>query len=198
MKKFFISVAFCVSVFLSANATFFSGYEPARMPVSTFVGIGGIWGSTSQNVMGMFTKLSGTDFIIMLYDKKSEPWDYYCKVTIHDFQIPDLKTAKLAEKEDKQWWNFENCEMEYFYNIENPSLEQLFAEKGNFTLKINDEGASKRTVKCKTSLCPSFFYLGKNIKAQVINFFIEDISYGISLGSPNYNYLVFHSYKDKK
>lgn len=196
MKKFFISVAFCVSVFLSANATFFSGYEPARMPVSTFVGIGGIWGSTSQNTMGMFTKLSGTDFIIMLYDKTSEPWDYYCKVTIHDFQIPDLKTAKEVEKVGKQWWNFENCEMEYFYNIENPSLEQLFAEKGNFILKINDEGASKRTVKCKTSLSPSFFYLSKNFNSQAINFFIEDISYGISLG--NVNYLLFHTYKDKK
>ena len=131
-----------------------------KLRVATTVFVGGIqaenWNTKDYKVA---TNISKDQFVATIYPSKDEAWNYYCKITLKNFNIPDKKSQKKYQKEG---FNFVyTADVEFYYNVEYPSLEDCFANYGGFVVNSKDKSAKKRTVEGRVELNPYFFKVGK-------------------------------------
>lgn len=132
-----------------------------QLEVGTCVWLGGIWGNnTNESDYMASTKVSTNSFEITLYPKQDEPWNYLCKISLKNFVIPDRKTQKEHQK-GKNAKSFEyDCDIEFFYSVDYPSVEECFANYGMFMVNAKDN-AKKRTVSGKIQFNKYFFSAGE-------------------------------------
>lgn len=148
-------------MFADARQQTFPAIGTNRLDVATSVKVGGFWSEKwNQTDYKLATQISKESFILTIYPSKDEVWNYFCKVTLLDFSIPDKKSIKSHQKEEKHF--VYNAKIEFFYNVQYPSLEECFASYGGFVVNSKDAEAKKRTVDGLVSFDPYFFTAGKN------------------------------------
>lgn len=145
--------------FASARDKVYKAYDTNKLDVATKVQVGGFWADNWKFDNKIATQVSKNYFVITLYPKKEEAWNYYCKINLKDFAIPDKKTIKEHQKEQKDFAF--PCDIEFFYNVQYPSLEECFANYGGFVVNSKDNDAKKRTIGGNIRLCWSFFNAGE-------------------------------------
>ena len=183
-KLFAIAMACVLNVSL-AFAVSYDAMGTNRLRVSTNVRVGDMWGEKWTN--GMFkvaTVTSDNKMTITLYSQNDEVWNYYCKITINDFSLPTWKMIKQNQKNDK-WFHYEDCDVEFFYNVEYPSVEECFANYKSFVVNSKNAEAKKRVVKGHVILNPYFFTAGNEQKDvqkmnMTINCFFDEVAFAIS------------------
>lgn len=151
----------CHSVSAFADYNVYDAFGTRKLRVATTVFVGGIqaenWNTKDYKVA---TNISKDQFVATIYPSKDEAWNYYCKITLKNFSIPDKKTQKKYQKDG---YNFvADADVEFYYNVEYPSLEDCFANYGGFVVNSKDKSAKKRTVEGRVELSPYFFTAGKN------------------------------------
>lgn len=183
--KLFAVVVACLFNVTAAFAATYDAMGTNRLRVSTCVRVGDMWAEKWNNTdYKVATTYKGDKFVVTVYARNDEVWNYYCKITINDFSIPDKKSIKAHQKYDK-WFVYSDCDVEFFYNVEYPSLEECFANYGGFVVNSKDSSAKKRKVKGKTSICNTFFTAGKEKKDvkkmdMTLNCWFDEVAYAIS------------------
>ena len=131
-----------------------------KLRVATTVQVGGMWAENWNTTdYKVATNISKDQFVAMIYPSKDEAWNYYCKITIKDFKIPDKKTIKEKQKKDDNFYY--NANLEFYYSVEYPSLEDCFANYGGFVVNSKDNSAKKRIVEGYVQFSPYFYTAGK-------------------------------------
>ena len=165
MKKYLsLSIMFvllaCNSIPVFADYNVYDAFGTRKLRVATTVFVGGIqaenWNTTDYKVA---TNISKDQFVAMIYPSKDEAWNYYCKITIKDFNIPDKKTIKEKQKKEDNFYY--NANVEFYYSVEYPSLEDCFANYGGFVVNSKDKSAKKRIVDGYVQFSPYFYTAGK-------------------------------------
>ena len=180
---FALIMAFALHAIPSSAKTYYAE-GTNRLRVSTCVCVGNMWAEKWNNTAyKAATTYNGDKFIITVYARNDEVWNYYCKITINDFSIPDRKTIKAHQKNDK-WFFYGDCDIEFFYNVEYPSVEECFANYGGFVVNSKDTSAKKRKVKGRAKFNPYFFTAGsekKDVKKMdmAINCWFDEVGYGV-------------------
>ena len=150
---------FCQPILAQAS----KGEGDNRINVSTRVAIGDYWGENwNQKDNKIHTSINKNKFIITLYPRSEEVWNYYCRITVQDFVLPDKKERKEHVKNGTDY--LYKCNVEFFYNVKYPSLEECFANYGGFVVNSKDTEAKKRTVEGVLRLNSMFFSLGEKFK----------------------------------
>lgn len=182
--KLFAAIAACLLNALSIGAKTYNAEGTNRLRVSTCVCVGNMWAEKwNNNDFKAATVYSGDKFIITVYPRNDEVWNYYCKITINEFSIPDKKTIKAHQKNNK-WLFYGDCDVEFFYNVEYPSIEECFANYGGFVVNAKDTSAKKRKVKGRVKVNPDFFTAGKEKKDvkkmdMAINCYFDEVGYAV-------------------
>ena len=102
-----------------------------RIDVSTRVAVGEYWGERwNSKDNRIFISIRDNKFVITLYPRTEEVWNHYCKITISDFMIPDKKIRQEHVKKSLDY--IYECTVDFYYNVEYPSLEECFANYGGF------------------------------------------------------------------
>lgn len=187
IKLFAIVVMACVSNVLPVMSKTYDAAGTNRLRVSTCVRVGDMWAEKWNNQdYKVATQFNATEekFVVTLYSRDDEVWNYFCKITINDFTLPTKKIIKENQKNDK-WFQYNNCDVEFFYNVEYPSVEESFANYGGFAVNSKNSAAKKRTVKGQVILCSTFFTAGgekkdTNKMNMTINCFFDEVAYAIS------------------
>ena len=146
LTNLFAIVLACVLNVLPVMSKTYDAEGTHRLKVSTCVRVGGIWGEKwNRDAYKVATQYDGEQFIVTLYSRNDEVWNYYCKIIVNDFAIPDKKTIKQKQKDNK-WFTFQNCDIEFFYDVEYPSIEECFANYKGFVVNSNDSSATRRFI----------------------------------------------------
>ena len=154
-----------------------------KLRVATTVQVGGMWAENwNTKDYKVATSISNNQFVITLYPSKDEAWNYYCKISINDFSIPDKKSKKTHQKEKKDF--IYNCDVEFYYNVEYPSIEECFANYGGFAVNSKDKTAKKRTIEGIVHFNPYFFTAGDEFgdnddEKMIMNFAIDEVVCGV-------------------
>lgn len=188
MKKYLsLSILFvllvCNSISVFADYNVYDAFGTRKLRVATTVFVGGIqaenWNTKDYKVA---TNISKDQFVVTIYPSNDEAWNYYCKVTIKDYIIPD---KKLQKKYQKDGFNFvANADVEFYYNVEYPSLEDCFANYGGFVVNSKDKSAKKRTVEGRVEVNPYFFSAGKNFgddkkDEMIMHLVLDDLIFSV-------------------
>lgn len=135
-----------------------------RIDVSTRVAVGEYWGERwNSKDNRIFISIRDNKFVITLYPRTEEVWNHYCKITISDFMIPDKKIRQEHVKKSLDY--IYECTVDFYYNVEYPSLEECFANYGGFVVNSKAPDAKKRTVVGKLRLNAKFFSCDDEYKA---------------------------------
>ncbi len=174
MKKFLVLVCVvAMSSSLFARGRVYSAYKQSPVNVSTCVYVGGMWGTTwDDENYNVLTSCSGNKFIVTVYPRTEQPWNYVCKITVNDFNIPTKKESKKQQKKDI-WFEYP-CTVEFFYNVDYPSMEECFANYGGFMVNAKDQ-AEKRNVSGVLKFNSHFFTAG-NEKDKSLFFGLIDLN----------------------
>ena len=195
MKTKILLTIFLIGFFniFIAEADIYKAEGTNRFKVSTCVRVGDIWAERwNSSDYKVATTLADGNFIVTLYPRNEEAWNYFCKITIKDFTIPNRKTI-YKNQNSALWFSYDDCDIEFFYNIEYPSIEECFANYGGFVVNSKNQSAKKRTVKGRVTLNPYFFTAGKRNhnntgkENMVVNFFFDEVGFAIDF----YDYLLF-------
>lgn len=144
--KLVVFLTICIFSITTVFAETYDAIGTRRLRVSTCVGVGGMWGEHwNTGSYKVATQISNNKFVLSLYSRDDEAWNYYCKITLKDFVIPDRKTNKAQQKSEK-WFHYD-CDIEFSYSVEYPSVEECFANYGGFVVNSKNTEAKKRTVK---------------------------------------------------
>lgn len=170
----------CISIPCSAKQLWPDGIGNNKLNVSTCVAVGGSWGERWNNQFyRILSSISENHFIITLYPRNEEAWNYFCKITIDDFVMPSKKADKLQKKSGK-WYSYP-CKVEFFYNVEYPSIEECFANYGGFIVNSKDTDVKKRVVAGRLNLNPDFFTAGNGEKVDMtLNLWLDNLGFAIS------------------
>ena len=173
-----------VSISAFARDKVFKAFGTSKLDVATKIQVGGFWADSWNMHNKIATQVSNNDFIITLYPQKEEAWNYYCKIKLKEFTVPDKKNIKKHKKERKDF-DFP-CDIEFFYNMQYPSLEECFANYGGFIVNSKDSDAKKRTIGGSIHFCWSFFSAGENFdggESSVMEFTVEidDTALGVHM-----------------
>ena len=188
MKKFKLFAIVVMACALNVLPIMSKTYDAAgtnRLRVSTCVRVGDMWAENWNNLdYKVATQLTEEKFVVTLYSRNDEAWNYFCKITINDFTLPPKKIIKENLKNDK-WFNYINCDVEFFYNVEYPSVEECFANYRGFAVNSKDSEAKKRKVQGKVTFCPTFFTAGNEGKDtskmnMTLNCFFDEVAFAIS------------------
>lgn len=165
----------------TSNVSTRSAIGQNRFNVATKAAVGGLWGDSWNNKdYKILTSISNQNFELTLYPRDDEPWNYVCKIKVKDFKIPTKKTEK-EQRKSKKWYSYD-CEVEFFYDVELPSIEDCFANYGGFVISSADEGAKKRVVSATLKLNPDFFIAGSKPSnyTMTINLVLDNVGFAIS------------------
>lgn len=182
--KVFAIIMACLFNVTAAFAVTCDAMGTNRLRVSTCVRVGEMWAEKWNNTdYKVATTVSETKMVITLYARNDEVWNYYCKITINDFSIPTWKMIKQHQKTGK-WFRYEDCDVEFFYNVEYPSIEECFANYGGFVVNSKNTAAKKRTVKGFVIMNDYFFTASMEQKdalkmKMTINCFFDEVGFGI-------------------
>lgn len=184
LNNIFAIVLACALNVLPVMSKTYDAAGTHRLKVATGVRVGGIWGEKwNRDTYKVATQYEDDQFVITLYSRNDEVWNYFCKITINDFFIPSKKEIKQKQK-DKKWFTYSNSDIEFFYNVEYPSIEECFANYMGFVVNSNNPAAKKRKVKGVVTFNPYFFTAGNEKKddrkmRMVLNCHFDEVSYGI-------------------
>lgn len=188
MKKIKL-FAIIMTCLLNVNLIFAESYDAMgtnRVKVSTNVRVGELWGERwNRTDFKVATAINDNKMVLTLYPRTDEAWNYFCKITISDFSIPTWKEIKQHQKKDS-WFYYYDCEVEFFYNVEYPSIEECFANYGCFVVNSKNKEAKRRVVKGeRISLNPYFFTAGSEQKDinkmnMTLNCFFDEVGVAIS------------------
>lgn len=181
-----IILALCISDLCHAKQLWANAIGQNRINVSTNVRVGDSWGEHWNNRnYKILSTISENSFVVTLYLRNDEAWNYFCKIKIDNFIIPPMKEIRKHIK-NNQWYNYD-CQVEFFYNVEYPSIEECFANYGGFVVNSKDPNAKKRVVEAKVTLNPHFFYAGtQQYPNMCLNLWIDNIAFAISYNSNIY------------
>ena len=161
MKKNIIFLVICfASMSICAKQQTFPAIGTHRLDVATSVKVGGFWAENwNSKDYKIATQVSKESFAITIYPAKDEVWNYYCRITLEDFSIPDKKSIRQHQKEGTMYDY--KCKIEFFYNVQYPSIEECFANYGGFVVNSKDTDAKKRKVDGLISFNSYFFSAGE-------------------------------------
>ncbi len=182
--KLFVIVMTCLLNVSLAFAETYDAMGTNRLKVLTNVRVGDMWGERwNRTDYKVATVVKEHSMVITLYSRNDEVWNYYCKITINDFSIPTWKMIKQNQKKDA-WFNYKDCDVEFFYNVEYPSVEECFANYQSFVVNSKNTAAKKRTVKGIVTLSPYFFTAGNEQKDvskmdMTLNCFFDEVAFAL-------------------
>ncbi len=153
--------------------------------VSTNVNLGGTWGVRWHETMAANIQFSNSSFVVTVFPRNDEPWNYVCKITLQGFRTPSKEELRQHEK-SKTWFDYP-CTVEYFYDVQYPTLEDCFANAGGFIVNSKNKDASKRIFDAKIRLNDTFF-TDRTDGSQILSLEFEDLGYGINLATNIYYY----------
>jgi hypothetical protein len=184
MKKYLLLILVAIllvgnslSVFAEYNA--YDALGTNKLRVATKVQVGGMWGENwNTKDYKVATSISKNQFVITLYPSRDEAWNYYCKITLKDFTLPDKKSKQTHKKEKNDF--VYNADIEFYYNVEYPSVEECFANYGGFAVNSKDKTAKRRNVEGRVHFNPYFFTAGDNFgedddEKMIMNFVIDEV-----------------------
>ena len=104
--------------------------------------------------------------------------------------MPDKKTNKAKQKANHNFVYY--CDIEFFYNVEYPSIEECFANYGGFVVNSKDKEAKKRKIKGVVTFNSYFFTAGNKYgdnddEEMYICLYFDEVGYEIWL----YDHLKF-------
>ena len=184
MKKSILTILMlCSAIMVFAEWYTYDAIGTNKLRVGTNVRVGDMWGDNWNNKdYKIATTLTTNTFVITLFSRNDEAWNYYCKINLKDFSIPDKKVRRTYQKNDK-WFKYD-CDVEFYYNVEYPSIEECFANYGGFAVNSKNKEAKKRKVEGSIQLNPYFFTAGEDIgdnddEKMVVNLFFDEVGYAI-------------------
>jgi len=188
LSTFLVLVLLCINsitVHAYTSGNTYKAIGTHKLKVATTVKVGGMWAENwNQKDYKVATTISNDQFIVVLYPRNDEAWNYYCKITLKDFTIPDKKTQKTTQKKDLDFVYL--CDVEFYYNVEYPSLEECFANYGGFVVNSKDKAAKKRIVEGAMHFNSYFFTVGnkfgdKENEKMMMSVVIDDLVYSMFL-----------------
>lgn len=176
-------ILLCNSIMSFAAGNAYKAIGTNKLRVATHVRVGDMWADNWNTTdYKVATTIANDKFVITLFSRKDEAWNYYCKITLKDFVIPDKKAIKAQQKLPYDF-NYQ-CEVEFFYNVEYPSVEECFANYGGFIVNSKDPAAKRRTVDGSIILNSYFFTAGDEFgdnqdEVMIAELSFDEVGYGI-------------------
>ena len=193
MKKYHVVFAILASILIcmpvNARNRVYKAFGTSRIDVATKVFVGNFWAENwNMTSYKSAFSISNNSFVMTLYPSNDEVWNNYCKVTLIDFSVPDKKTIKKTKKAKENF--FYKCKVEFYYNVQFPSIEECFANYGGFIVNSKNADAKKRVVEGAVWLNSDFFTAGKDFDDEhnmIFNLFFDEVAFSIYL----YDHLLF-------
>ena len=150
-----------------------------KLDVATKVNVGGYWADSWDRKVAIVTNFSDNSCVITLFPQNEQAWNFYCRITLKDFTIPNSKIIKEHKKSQDLYYYA--CNVEYFYNVQYPSIEECFASYAGFVVTSKDTEAKKRTIEGQIGLNPFFFSAGDKFGDKIeelmdFHLFIDDVA----------------------